>query len=71
MIWSARNTDDPWVIIATNRAGKPGVELTLGTASVERAHERFVAGEEPPLRPVKNATAGSPRKSVTTLDLRS
>jgi hypothetical protein len=62
MIWSARNTDDPWVIIVTNRAGKPGVELTLGTASVERAHERLVAGEEPPLPPREKRDRRKPKK---------
>ena len=51
MIWSARNTDDPWVIIVTNRAGNPGTEITLETTSIERAHQRLLNGEEPPLLP--------------------
>lgn len=56
MIWAVRNQPrdrNPWLVIVSNRNGRPGEELTLDTESVERAYARLLAGEEPPRIPRK------------------
>ncbi len=50
LVWAARHRPElGWLKIA--REGKPGVELLVDRVSADKAYERILAGEEPPLMP--------------------
>jgi hypothetical protein len=63
MLWASRNQpQDPWIIIARNKSGRPGQAVKIDTASFEAAYRRLLSGEEPPLLPSERISKAKSRR---------